>query len=77
MKNLNEKTYKELKDQLINQQVLIILGKASAWLTIERPIGDYIKSEKYVLAIQKSKDYKETEAFIEGYIKRIPEEMIF
>ncbi len=77
MKTLNDTTYKELKDQLIKQEVLIILGKAYAWLKIERPVGDYLKSEKFVEAIQNDKDYKETEAYIEGFIKRIPEEMIF
>ncbi len=72
MKTLNEISYQELIDQLVNNGIIRICHTALLTIELDRPhltTGKLIKEAR--------EENKEAEMWIEGFIKRIPEESIF
>lgn len=67
---IQDKTIEEIRQEVANQEVIVITNRTLLWhKTVHNP-GDYLASEEHILKIVKDKDYKETEAYIEGYFRR-------
>ncbi len=72
MKKLDNMTYEELKQQLVNNQVIRITNSVLVALETGRP---FLKSE--TLVIEAKEDNHEADIYIEGFIKRIPKDLAF
>ena len=71
-RNINEATYQQLTDQLVNNGIVRICHTALLAIELKRPhltTGKLIKDAR--------EENKEAEMWIEGFIKRIPQDMSF
>lgn len=77
MKKLDQMTYKELKDEMIKNGITLICNKSLIWHQTKHKDGEYLESEHHVVRAEFDLDRMEGEMFIEGYIKRIPKDLVF